>query len=177
MMDGESQVVREAILDSTCKCLKSIGSVTVAGMRVDMETYISSDEHLLGKIPHIPSVLVGTTAISNREDVLEIRLQKSAIAKVCHHSIGVVFDFLVYVDVILAKPVEEGSAEVGCVGDIGDLLHIGRHREVNQVLDSRKADVFKFGGRHLAKGLSIGPCVPVGNTQQIFESLAIISNR
>ena len=170
MMDGESQVVRETILDSTCKGLRSIESVIVAGMGVDMRTYISSDEHLLGKIPHIPSVLIGATAVSNREDVLEIRLQESAIAKVCHHGIRIVFDLLVDVNVILAKAVQEGSTEIGSVSDIRNLLHVGRHREVDQVLYPRKADVLELGGRHLAKGLSIGPGVAIGDTQQILKT-------
>jgi hypothetical protein len=37
--------------------------------------------------------------------------------------------------------------------------------------------VLKLGGRHLAKGLSVGPCIAVGYTQQILESLEMSSNR
>lgn len=75
--------------------------------------------------------------------MLEVRLQESTIAKVCHLGVRIVLDLLINVDIVLAKAIKKSATEVGCVGDVSNFFHVGWHRKVDQVFDPREANVLK----------------------------------
>ena len=76
-------------------------------------TDISSHQHLLCKVFHISLVSSVRSAVAQREDVLQVRLEKAAVPEVGHLDVGVGGNFVVDVDVIVAEAVHDEPAEVG----------------------------------------------------------------
>ena len=110
-------------------------------MVVRRRTYVSSNQHLLGKILDVPLIAATRPVLAGREDVLQVRLKEPPISTVGHEGIGLGGDFVVNIEVVLAVFVEEKSPEVGGVGDVGDLSKFLGQGELDEIFESGKVDV------------------------------------
>ena len=148
LMDGEPEVVWKGVFDGPGE---SLWRKWLAGVKwqwccpckggVVCRTYVSADQHLLGEVLDVPLVAAARPILAGREDVLQVRLKESPISAVRHQGIGLRGDFVVDVEVVLAIFVEEESAEVGGVGDVGDLSECLRKGELDKIFEPGKVNV------------------------------------
>lgn len=132
------------------------------------ETYISAQQHLLGEELDAPLVSVAGSSSLERENVLQIRLEESAVAAVCHESIGLLCNLAINVVVLLAILVQQDAAEVGGVGNVFDLVQLVWEREVDQILDTGEVDLSEaLLEDHGAQSFAVSPGVAIRNAQQI----------
>lgn len=138
------------------------------------ETYISAQQHLLGEKLDAPLVSVAGSSSLKRENVLQIRLEESAVAAVCHQSIGLLCNLAINVVILLAILVQKHAAEVGGVGNVFDLVQLVWEREVDEVLDTGEVDLSEaLLEDHGAQSLAVSPGVAIRNAQEIIVHKAI----
>lgn len=139
-----------------------------------MKTYISSQQHLLGKELDAPLVSVAGSSSLQRENVLQIRLEESAVSAVGHESIGLLRNLAINVVVLLAILVQKDTSEVGGIGHILDLIQLIWEREVDQILDTGEVDLSEaLLEDHGAESLAVSPSVSIRNAQQVIVYKAI----
>jgi len=136
---GVEQAHRHLVL--ACRLMDRQPKVIWKGVFDSPGESISSDQHFLGEVLDVPLVAATRPILAGREDVLQVRFEESPISAVRHQCIGLRGNFVVDVEVVLAIFVEEEAAEVGGVGDVGDLSEFLREGELDKIFESGKVNV------------------------------------
>lgn len=99
----------------------------------------------------------------SREDVLQIRLEKSLVPQIGQLCIGIGGNLVVDVKVGSLILVEEQSAEGCTISNVDDFGHLFWQRDIKKVSYSREGDVIELLlDGHLPQSFSISPCILIG---------------
>lgn len=97
--------------------------------------------------------------------------QVTRVALVRQPRILLLGNFLGGIEVRVPKLVHQGPPEVGCVGDVGDLVEDVREAwEVDNVLEAAELDVLEaLLHSHGAQSFAICPGVSIGDGKEVYE--------
>ena len=146
---------------------KSVGTANVVRRLRKMHTYKSSSYHLSGQEFHVAFVLVTATRLALGENISQVVEKESRVAAVRQAGILLLGDFLVHIQAILAKLVEQRTAKIARVGHVGDLLELGGQLDGDQLSEARKLDVRVTFRTHGTELLPVSPDVSVRNGKKV----------
>lgn len=142
-MNRQTNMVLVLLSNSACKCLSEL-LVNVhrkpSGSRLMKTTHISAIHHLFcdildsALIPRLASILL------KRVDFCQVGFQEFDIASVCKAYIFNLAHFLPF-PIWVAESVEEGSAEIRCVCDIGHLIQLIWQRDGHKISQSTEVNL------------------------------------
>jgi hypothetical protein len=145
--------------------------MSLAGFLGLEAAYITTLEHLAGDV--LDALLVcrlgATMVLAHGIHECQIRLEELDVAPIRQARVFILGNLDRRVIVAAAEAVEEGTAEVCCVGDICHLVQgCGQTGEMDEVLKPGEVKVVEalLNGQ-LPKRLSICPDVLVGDTEEI----------